>query len=39
MNAMAHSLAQEQVTFLERQVADLSARAIQARKAVLDFQK
>lgn len=38
MNAMAHALARDQVAFLEQQVADLSARAMQARRAVLEFQ-
>lgn len=38
MNAMAHSLAQDQVAFLEKQVGDMGVRAIQARQAVLNFQ-
>lgn len=38
MNAMAHELARDQVAFLERQVADMSARTIRARQAVLDYQ-
>lgn len=38
MNAMAHGLAQDQVSFLEKQVADMSSRAIQARQALLNFQ-
>lgn len=38
MNAMAHRLAEEQVQFLEQQVASMSERAIQARRALLDFQ-
>jgi capsular polysaccharide transport system permease protein len=38
MNAMAHRLAQEQVDFLERQVADMNARAMSARQAMLKFQ-
>lgn len=38
MNAMAHDLARDQVAFLERQVADMSARTIRARQAVLDYQ-
>lgn len=38
MNFMGHSLAQEQVTFLEKQVADMNKRVIQARQAVLSFQ-
>jgi len=38
MNAMAHRLAEEQVTFLEDQVVDMNERVIKARQAVLDFQ-
>jgi len=38
MNGMAHSLAQDQVTFLENQVNEMNARLIQARQAVLDYQ-
>jgi capsular polysaccharide transport system permease protein len=38
MNFMGHSLAQEQVTFLEKQVADMNKRVVQARQAVLSFQ-
>lgn len=38
MNAMAHSLAQDQVAFLEKQVGDIGARTLQARQAVLNFQ-
>lgn len=38
MNQMAHTLAQTQVTYLETQVTDMNARAMQARQAVLDFQ-
>lgn len=38
MNAMANALAEEQVGFLERQVDELSTRAIHARQAMLDFQ-
>lgn len=38
MNEMAHSLAQDQVTFLEKQVSEMGARAIQARQAMLNFQ-
>ncbi len=38
MNAMAHRLAEEQVQFLEKQVADMSERALKARQALLDFQ-
>lgn len=38
MNAMAHDLARGQVTFLERQAGDMSARTLRARRAVLDYQ-
>jgi capsular polysaccharide transport system permease protein len=38
MNAMAHSLAQDQVAFLEKQVSEMGVRAIQARQAMLSFQ-
>jgi len=38
MNAMAHSLAQDQVAFLEKQVSEMNIRSIQARQAMLDFQ-
>jgi capsular polysaccharide transport system permease protein len=38
MNAMAHRLAQEQVSFLEQQVVEINARVLRARKAVLAFQ-
>lgn len=38
MNGMAHSLAQEQVAFLETQVAQMNQRAMQARQAVLRYQ-
>lgn len=38
MNAIAHGLAQDQVTFLEKQVADLNTRSLEARQAVLNFQ-
>lgn len=38
MNDMAHSLAQEQVDFLERQVGQMGERSIEARRAVLAFQ-
>ncbi len=38
MNQMAHALAQDQVNFLEKQVAQMNLRAMQARQAVLDFQ-
>lgn len=38
MNLMARSLAQEQVIFLEKQVADLGARASEATHAVVEYQ-
>lgn len=38
MNSLANSLAQEQVTFLDTQVALMSQRAMQTRQAVLRFQ-
>jgi capsular polysaccharide transport system permease protein len=38
MNAEAHRLARQQVAFIEKQVADMSQRAMEARHAVLDFQ-
>ena len=38
MNGMAHELAQDQVGFLKQQVSQMSARAQQARQAVLDYQ-
>lgn len=38
MNAMVHSMAQDQVTFLERQVDALNGRAMHARRAVLNYQ-
>ena len=38
MNGMAHSLAQEQVAFLETQVTQMNQRAMQARQAVLRYQ-
>lgn len=38
MNELAHRLAREQVAFLERQVADMSARAIEARQALVSYQ-
>lgn len=38
MNALAHRLAHEQVAFLERQVSQMSERAIEARQAVVAFQ-
>jgi capsular polysaccharide transport system permease protein len=38
MNEMAHSLAEDQVSFLEKQVTLNNERASQARQALLDFQ-
>lgn len=38
MNNLAHNLAQDQVAFLEKQVSDMSIRAIQARQLLLQFQ-
>ena len=38
MNGMAHSLAQDQVAFLDKQVAQMSERAMQTRQAVLRYQ-
>jgi capsular polysaccharide transport system permease protein len=38
MNQVAHRLAQEQVAFIEKQVAQMSERVIKARQAVLIFQ-
>jgi len=38
MNAMAHGIAQDQVAFLEKQIEKMSARALQARQGVLEFQ-
>lgn len=38
MNAVAHDLARDQVSFLEKQVGDMNARTIRARHAVLDYQ-
>lgn len=38
MNAIAHRLAQEQVSFLEKQVAEAGQRALAARQTVLKFQ-
>jgi capsular polysaccharide transport system permease protein len=38
MNALASNLAQEQVAFLEKQVAQMSVRALEARQAVLGYQ-
>jgi len=38
MNLMAHRLAQEQVSFVEKQVAQISERLLTARQAVLTYQ-
>jgi capsular polysaccharide transport system permease protein len=38
MNTLGHRLAQEQVSFLEKQVAELTQRVTRTRKVVLDFQ-
>jgi len=38
MNALARSLAQDQVDFLEIQVSELNERVMQARQAILNFQ-
>ena len=38
MNGMAHDLAQEQVDFLEKQVAQMKERVLQTRQAVLAYQ-
>lgn len=38
MNAMAHELAREQVSFIERQVSDMAARFQEARRQVLAYQ-
>jgi capsular polysaccharide transport system permease protein len=38
MNGMAHGLAQDQVAFLEKEVAQINDRAMQARQAVLAYQ-
>lgn len=38
MNGMAHSLARNQVAFLEKEVNVLGRRAMAARKAVIDYQ-
>lgn len=38
MNQMAHRLAQEQVGFIEKQVAQLSDRLMRARETVLSYQ-
>lgn len=38
INEMAHSLAKDQVTFLEKQVAQIEKRTMQTRQAVLNYQ-
>src|SRR3546814_5352363 len=38
MNEMAHTLARDQVEFLEKQVSQLAQEAIKARRAVLSYQ-
>jgi capsular polysaccharide transport system permease protein len=38
MNQMAHSMANDQVAFLEKQVITMNERAMQARRVVLDYQ-
>jgi capsular polysaccharide transport system permease protein len=38
MNSIAHELANEQVSFLENQVKQMSQRALAARQAVLNYQ-
>jgi capsular polysaccharide transport system permease protein len=38
MNALGHALAQEQVTFLEKQVVQMQDRVLATRKVVLEFQ-
>jgi capsular polysaccharide transport system permease protein len=38
MNEMAHNLAQDQVAFLEKQVAQMNKQAMKARQAMLTFQ-
>src|SRR3546814_16066291 len=38
MNEMAHTLARDQVGFLEKQVSQLAQEAIKARRAVLSYQ-
>lgn len=38
MNSMAHRLAQDQVDFLEKQVASMGVRTIEARQAALNYQ-
>jgi capsular polysaccharide transport system permease protein len=38
MNSMAHNLAQDQVNFLEKQVAKMNEHVIQTRQSVLNYQ-
>jgi capsular polysaccharide transport system permease protein len=38
MNQMAHNLARAQVSFLEQQVVQMNGRALEARRAVLEYQ-
>lgn len=38
MNEMAHSLAREQVAFLEKQTAQIGERVLKARSAVVEYQ-
>src|SRR3546814_13468290 len=38
MNEMAHTLARDQVEFLEKQVSQLAQEAIKARREVLSYQ-
>ena len=38
MNSLGHALAQEQVTFLEKQVLQMQDRVLQARRTVLEYQ-
>lgn len=38
MNGMAHSLAQDQVAFLEKQVTQMNDRAMQTRQALISYQ-
>lgn len=38
MNELGHAVARDQVTFLEKQVAEMGQRAIQARRELLNFQ-
>lgn len=38
MNEMAHQMARDQVTFLEKQVADMSERVLKTRNSLIEFQ-